>query len=189
MSYRNEDFWIEVNLENLCANYDAVRKTVGGKKGDYGIGIAESRKDKDLADRGDTAPKSQGQIVLSYVDPVLHAGRYDAEIAWLHFPLHRSRSVQTLSLQHINNFKKSVLVKKGRLTAMALFRNQSPFGTGLGVLVHKIAGDGFRQLRDHQTVFNQIPGIERGEKLLKFLRIPFHAGIFSIKLFLRRPFP
>ena len=33
MSYRNEDFWIEVNLENLCANYDAVRKTVGGKKG------------------------------------------------------------------------------------------------------------------------------------------------------------
>ena len=35
MSYRNEDFWIEVNLENLCANYDAVRKTVGGKKASW----------------------------------------------------------------------------------------------------------------------------------------------------------
>ena len=52
MSYRNEDFWIEVNLENLCANYDAVRKTVGGKKGvmavlkadAYGHGMVETAK-------------------------------------------------------------------------------------------------------------------------------------------------
>ncbi len=52
MSYRNEDFWIDVNLKNLCANYDAVRNTVGGKKGvmavikadAYGHGMAETAK-------------------------------------------------------------------------------------------------------------------------------------------------
>lgn len=51
-SYRNEDFWIDVNLKNVCANYDTVRKTVGGRKGvmaviktdAYGHGLVETAK-------------------------------------------------------------------------------------------------------------------------------------------------
>lgn len=33
MPYQNEDFWIEVNLANLCKNYNEVKANVGGKKG------------------------------------------------------------------------------------------------------------------------------------------------------------
>ena len=33
MSYQNEDFWIEVNLENVCANYAEVKTKAGGNRG------------------------------------------------------------------------------------------------------------------------------------------------------------
>ncbi|MEG1822356.1 MAG: alanine racemase [Clostridiales bacterium] len=33
MSYQNEDFWIEVNLDNLIYNYQEIKKKISGQKG------------------------------------------------------------------------------------------------------------------------------------------------------------